>query len=219
MVESGRAAAGPRGWSGELPAELVVATGNEHKLLELRRLFPGITLRTPAQVGVRFEFEENGAGYLDNAMGKARHLYALVGRPVLADDSGLEVTGLGGRPGVYSSRYGSAPGGAKLSDAERNALLLQEARGLEERSCRFVCCMVLVVGEARFVAAQETCEGVLARGPSGAGGFGYDPVVYLPELGRSVAELSDVEKDRVSHRGRAARRVLALLGPAGPPEG
>jgi len=196
----------------ELPPELFVATGNEHKLLELGRLFPGILLRTPAQAGIRFEFQENGSDYLDNALGKARHLHGLLGKPVLADDSGLEVAGLAGDPGVYSSRYGSVPGGARLSDAERNALLLQRARDLEERGCRFVCCMVVVLGEGRFVVAQETCEGVLAREPRGSGGFGYDPVVLLPQMGRTVAELTDVEKDRVSHRGRAARRILSLLG-------
>jgi XTP/dITP diphosphohydrolase len=193
------------------PLELFVATGNEHKLVELGRLLPGIALHTPGEAGVSFSFEEKGESYLENALGKALHLYGLLGRPVLADDSGLEVAGLEGAPGVRSSRYGGSEDGAKLSDGQRNALLLEQAGHLEERGCRFVCCMVVVLDEARFLIVQETCEGLLARAPSGSGGFGYDPIVFLPRKGKSVAELSDREKDRLSHRGRAARRLLAGL--------
>jgi len=191
-------------------SELFVATGNEHKMVELRRLFPGIALRLPRELGESGRFEETGETYLDNALGKALHLYRGLGRPALADDSGLEVPALGGEPGVYSSRYG-AVAGRKLADADRNALLLEKARELEDRRCRFVCCMVVVLTEVRFLVVQETCEGLLAAGPRGEGGFGYDPIVWLPERGVTVAELSDPEKDEVSHRGRAARRLLALL--------
>jgi XTP/dITP diphosphohydrolase len=190
--------------------ELVVATNNAHKVRELTRLFPGVRLRTPSELGIAFEFEETGATYLDNALGKALHLHAQVGRPVLADDSGLEVPALGGEPGIRSSRYGSAPGGPKLTDAERCNLLLARAEGLADRSCFFVCCMALVLEPSRFVTAQEVLRGQLARAPRGSGGFGYDPIVYVPQSGKTVAELSDREKDRLSHRGRAARRVRAL---------
>jgi XTP/dITP diphosphohydrolase len=190
---------------------LVVASNNLHKLREFRRLFPGFELRSPAQVGCSFSFEETGSTYLENALGKALHLYHLVRYPVLADDSGLEVPGLGGEPGIYSSRYGSGDGTAKLSDSERNAYLLNRAASLIDRACFFVCCMVVVLEEKRFFVAQETMHGVLAGAPSGRGGFGYDPVVYLPERGRTVAELSDEEKDALSHRGKAARRIAELL--------
>jgi len=190
---------------------LAAATNNPHKLRELSRLFPGYRLSSPADIGCLFSFKETGKTYLENALGKALHLYHLVKTPVLADDSGLEVTGLGGRPGIYSSRYGSTDGKTKLSDAQRNAYLLSQAASLSDRSCFFVCCMVLVLDEKRFMAAQETFHGVLAGEPSGSGGFGYDPVVYLPEIGKTVAELSDAEKDSLSHRGKAARRVLGLL--------
>jgi XTP/dITP diphosphohydrolase len=161
-------------------------------------------------LGVDFRYEEAGATYLDNALGKALHLFAQVGRPVLADDSGLEVPALGGQPGIRSSRYGSQPGGPKLSDADRCRLLLAKADGLSDRSCFFVCCIALVLEQPRFFTAQEVCRGQLAREPRGSGGFGYDPVVFLPERGKTVAELADREKDRVSHRGRAARRLRAL---------
>jgi XTP/dITP diphosphohydrolase len=190
--------------------ELVVATNNAHKVRELGRLFPGVRLRTPSDLGIDFQYEEKGATYLDNALGKALHLHALVGQPVLADDSGLEVPALGGEPGIRSSRYGSQPGSPKLSDAERCRLLLAKAEGLVDRSCFFVCCIALVLEGPRFFTAQEVCRGQLAREPRGAGGFGYDPIVFLPERGKTVAELSDREKDRLSHRGRAARRVRAL---------
>ncbi len=188
-----------------------VATNNPHKLRELSRLFPGYRLSSPADIGCVFSFEETGKTYLENALGKALHLCHLVETPVLADDSGLEVTGLGGQPGIYSSRYGSTVGKTKLSDAERNTYLLSRASSLSDRSCFFVCCMVLVLDEKRFIAAQETFHGVLAGEPSGSGGFGYDPVVYLPEIGKTVAELSDAEKDSLSHRGKAAERLLGLL--------
>jgi len=191
---------------------LTAATNNLHKLRELSRLFPGYHLSSPADIGCLFSFEETGKTYLENALGKALNLYHLVETPVLADDSGLEVTGLGGQPGIYSSRYGSADGKTKLSDAERNTYLLSRAASLSDRSCFFVCCMVLVLDEKRFISVQETFHGVLAGEPSGSGGFGYDPVVYLPEIGKTVAELNDAEKDSLSHRGKAAERLLGLLG-------
>jgi len=196
---------------GSICSDLVVATNNAHKVRELTRLFPGVRLRSPSDLGVDFEFKESGSSYLDNALGKARHLYAQVRRPVLADDSGLEVPALGGEPGIYSSRYGSLPGGPKLTDAERCGVLLAKAGPLANRACFFVCCLVLVLEQSRFLAAQEVFCGELARAPRGSGGFGYDPIVFIPERGRTVAELSDREKDRLSHRGRAARRLRALL--------
>ena len=192
--------------------ELVVATNNAHKVRELTRLFPGVRLRTPSDLGVAFEYEETGTTYLDNALGKALHLYAQVGRPVLADDSGLEVPALGGEPGIRSSRYGSPAGGTKLTDAARCDLLLARAAALADRSCFFVCCMALVLEQSRFLTAQEVLRGQLALAPRGSGGFGYDPIVYVPERGKTVAELSDREKDFLSHRGRAARRVRAMWG-------
>jgi XTP/dITP diphosphohydrolase len=193
------------------PKELVVATNNPHKIRELRRLFPGVRLLSPADLGTDFVFEEAGSSYLENSLGKARHLQARVLRPVLADDSGLEVPALGGEPGLFSSRYGSPPGGGRLTDAERCQILLGKAEKLTDRACFFVCCMALAFDQRRFVAAQEVFPGQLARAPRGTGGFGYDPIVYVPEAGRTVAELSDRQKDRLSHRGRAARRIRALL--------
>ncbi|HET7839708.1 MAG TPA: non-canonical purine NTP pyrophosphatase [Rectinemataceae bacterium] len=193
--------------------ELFVATGNAHKLTELGPAFPGHVLRTPADAGLRgFDVDEDGSTFLENALKKARSLHRLIGRPSIADDSGLVVTALGGEPGIYSARYGSPDGGqSKLSAAERNAYLLARMEAHEDRSCAFVCCLVLMLSEDRFFVVQETCSGELLRAPRGEGGFGYDPVVYLPALGRTVAELGVEEKNRLSHRGRAAARRCGIL--------
>lgn len=191
--------------------ELVVATGNAHKVEEIRLALPGVSVMAPGDLGIAFDHDEVEDSFVGNSLGKAMALRALAGRPVLADDSGLCVDALGGRPGVLSARYGSAPGSPPLSSEERNALLLGEMEGVADRACRFVCALSLVLGPDRFFVFQETCEGVLLEGPRGRGGFGYDPIVWLPELGLSVAELSPEEKNRVSHRGRAIARLRAVL--------
>lgn len=190
---------------------IYMATNNRHKLGEMRSAMPGVRLLTPEDAGIDFDFPEDGDTFLENALGKAKALWALLGKPVLADDSGLCVDALGGRPGVLSARYGSLPGGAPLSSPERNGLLLEEMAGKPDRSCRFVCCLVLMVSPDRFFAVQETCEGELLLEPRGADGFGYDPIVFLPALGRSVAQLGMEEKNRVSHRGRAVARLLPMI--------
>ena len=196
--------------------ELLVATGNAHKLVELEPLFPGHLLKRPAELGYpAFDVEENGTTYSENALIKARALYALTGRPSLADDSGLAVHALGGAPGVLSARYGSEDGRRKLDSAERNALLLKNCEGFEDRRCAFVCALALILDEERIFIIQETCPGELLRAPRGEGGFGYDPIVFLPGLGKSVAELAQEEKNQVSHRGRAGRRMACLLDDLG----
>ena len=192
--------------------ELFVATGNAHKLVELGPALPGHILRAPGDAGIKgFEVEEDGDSFLENAVKKALALYRLVGKPSLADDSGLAVRALGGAPGVLSARYGSEDGRRKLDAAERNAFLLMNMAAKEDRACAFVCCLVLVLDEERVFSIQETCPGLLLREPRGGGGFGYDPVVFLPQLGKSVAELSVEEKNLLSHRGRACARMAVLL--------
>jgi len=193
--------------------ELFVATNNAHKLTELSPALPGHDLRLPAYAGIAdFEVEEDGLTFLDNALKKALTLYRLTARPSIADDSGLDVRALGGAPGVLSARYGSSDGRTKLTAAERNEILLRNMAGHADRACAFVCCLVLVISEYRIFVVQETCPGELLYEPRGSGGFGYDPVVYLPGFGRTVAELSLEEKNRVSHRGRSCARMMAILG-------
>jgi XTP/dITP diphosphohydrolase len=192
--------------------EIFVATGNAHKLVELAPALPGQHLRTPAEAGLPdFEVEEDGSTFFDNAVKKALALNRLIGKPTLADDSGLSVRALQGAPGVLSARYGSVAGGARLGAAARNDFLLRNMDARPDRHCAFVCCLVLVLSEDRVFSVQETCPGELLYQAKGEGGFGYDPVVYIPALGKTVAELTMEEKNRVSHRGRACARMAAIL--------
>jgi len=195
--------------------ELLLASNNEHKRREFTRLFPGVKILEPRDVGVTFDFPEDGQTFFANAHGKAAELQRLAGRPVIADDSGLCVDALGGQPGIYSARYGSAPGGPVLDAPARNRFLLERMKLVTERAAHFVCCLVLLLGRDRFLAAQEEVSGVITHEPRGANGFGYDPLFLLPGLGMTMAEISDAEKDRLSHRGRAARRLRELLAAAG----
>ncbi|MDR2758473.1 MAG: RdgB/HAM1 family non-canonical purine NTP pyrophosphatase [Spirochaetaceae bacterium] len=186
------------------------ATGNLHKREELAAILKGRRIQIPSQGGIPFEPEETGATFLENALIKARVLYRRVLAPVIADDSGLCVDALGGRPGIFSARYGSE--GTKSLDAgERNALLLRELEFTSHRSARFVCAMVLLLHEDRFFVVQETLEGEIIRESRGSGGFGYDPILYLPDKGCTVAELKEEEKNRISHRGKAGRVIGEIL--------
>ena len=203
------------------------ATGNLHKKKELADILSADInlktpwelkvpweLKTPKEAGLEFDPEETGKTFLENALIKASALYQLVKEPVIADDSGICVDALDGNPGVYSARYG----GKGLSTAERNALLLSEYDNLEfaadGRKARFVCAMVLYYSPDRFFVAQETLEGELVKNiddARGTDGFGYDPILFIPEMGRTVAELTDVEKSRLSHRGKAGRVIAKIL--------
>ena len=191
--------------------DLLLASNNINKLDEFTRLFPGHSIAAPSQAGIPFDFEENGSTFLENALGKAFELYRIAKRPVLSDDSGLCVTALGGEPGIFSSRYGSKPGEGKLETPERNAFLLSKIKGLADRRAFFVCCLVLLFEENRYFIAQETVHGFIAEEPRGHRGFGYDPLFLVPGKDLTIAELPDGEKDLISHRGRAARRIKALM--------
>ena len=172
-------------------------------------------LKIPAEAGLEFGPEETGSSFFENAMIKAQALYRLLeerrllqpGDPIIADDSGICVDALDGRPGIHSAYYG----GDGLGAAERNALLLSELGDNPLRSARFVCAMLLYYGPDRFYAAQESMEGEIVKSAKGSGGFGYDPILFIPSFGRSVAELSDEEKNLNSHRGKAARAIGRLL--------
>ncbi|HDQ13669.1 MAG TPA: RdgB/HAM1 family non-canonical purine NTP pyrophosphatase [Sediminispirochaeta sp.] len=190
---------------------IVLATENRHKVEELADIFSGYQLLLPSQIGVDYHHDETGDSFLANAMGKARSLSARTELPVVADDSGLVVPALGGEPGIYSARYGSDIFGRPLETVERNNYLLERMGGIENRRAFFVCCMVLQLSDDRFFVAQETVEGGILHEPRGLGGFGYDPLFFLPDYGKAVAELPESEKNRISHRGRAGRRIRAVL--------
>ena len=191
--------------------ELLLASNNEHKTREFARLFPGVRIRVPREVGIEFDFPEEGDTFFANAHGKAAALHRMAGRPVIADDSGLCVDLLGGEPGILSARYGSPAGGAVLDAPRRNEYLLSRMAGMTARGAHFVCCLVLLLDTERFVSAQETVAGVILESPRGSRGFGYDPLFLLTDRGMTMAELSDADKDWVSHRGRAARRIRGFL--------
>jgi XTP/dITP diphosphohydrolase len=211
------------------------ASGNAHKKAELSAILQthgvGCRLLLPKEAGLDFDPEETGNSFHENALLKARELYTLLdknrpplfspGDPVIADDSGICVDALGGRPGIYSARYAGAAGrkpeagsGKKLESSERNALLLEELGDNPNRQARFVCAMVLMYSPNRFFLAQETMEGELVKDlghAKGTGGFGYDPILFIPELGRTVAELSEEEKNTISHRGKAGKIIAKTL--------
>jgi XTP/dITP diphosphohydrolase len=189
---------------------------------------PWLNILLPSDAGLDFDPEETGTTFYENSLLKARELYALLeknhpplfkpGDVVIADDSGICVDALDGRPGIYSARYAganpNAPNAKKLESAERNALLLEELGNASVRTARFICAMVLMFTHERFYFVQETFEGEIVSGPDaakGSGGFGYDPILFIPGLGRTVAELSEEEKNTMSHRAKAGKIIANLL--------
>ncbi len=191
--------------------EILIATQNRHKVEELQVILNDHKLLTPRDAGIDFDFEETGTSFFENSYGKAMELFGQTGKPVLADDSGLVVPALNGEPGIYSARYGAKKDGTNLAAAERNSYLLEKMEGISSRKAFFVCSMTLVLSAERFFNIQETLNGEIAEQPAGTHGFGYDPLFFLSEYGKTVAELPENEKNRISHRGRAGIRMKALL--------
>jgi len=194
---------------------IVLATSNHGKLLELRALLADlpVQLRSAAEVlGEQPTIVEDGATFEANALIKARAIAGATRTLSLADDSGLEVDALGGRPGVRSARFAHE----RATDAENNAALLRELEPIEEaaRGARFRCVLALVDPwhESEVHVAEGSCEGSIARAPRGNGGFGYDPLFIVSGRdGKAMAELSEIEKNQVSHRGRAVQALRAIL--------
>jgi len=189
--------------------EILVATNNPGKMREYRALLSALPVRVrfPHELGIQVEVEETEPTYLDNAMRKARIYAQISGRLTLADDSGLEVDALEGEPGVRSARY--VPG----TDADRIAALLARLEGVpwERRTARFRCVIAIASPEGILYTTEGVCEGYIANAPAGTGGFGYDPIFYLPEFGRTMAELPAEVKNRISHRARAVEAALPVL--------
>ncbi|MDR0293784.1 MAG: RdgB/HAM1 family non-canonical purine NTP pyrophosphatase [Oscillospiraceae bacterium] len=190
---------------------IVLATHNPGKAREFARLLgpAGFTVKTLADYGVTEGPEETGATFLENARIKARAAMEATGLPALADDSGLCVDALGGAPGVLSARF--APSG------KRTETLLRSMEGRDDRKARFVCALALAYPagdgypDGREITAEGFCEGEIAEEPGGTNGFGYDPIFFLPEKKRTMAQLTPEEKDAVSHRGAAIRALLKSL--------
>ncbi len=192
--------------------QLVLASNNPGKLREIAALLAPLAVEVIPQshLGIA-EAEEPHDSFLDNALAKARHASRAGGLPVLADDSGLCVDALGGAPGVHSAYYAGREGSREERDARNNAKLL--ACLGDARMAHYACVMVLVrsADDPQPLVAQGIWRGEIARVPRGANGFGYDPLFFLAERGLTAAELPADEKNRISHRGRAAARLLELL--------
>lgn len=190
---------------------LLLATSNPHKLEEFRAIFAHLPLRLCSlnDIQLDIEVEETGITFAENAELKARAYAQASGMLTLADDSGLEIDALGGAPGVQSARYL----GRETSYEERFRSILQQLKGLpmEQRTARFRCAIALAEPSGNTRLVEGVIEGVIADSPRGKNGFGYDPIFYLPELGKTFAELAPEHKNRISHRARAAQAARELL--------
>lgn len=217
---------------------IYLATNNKNKVREMREILPNHTILTPLDAGLtEFDPKETGDSFFSNALIKARTLWDALPldkkNPVLADDSGITLDILGDVPGIYSARYAGedfpkgCPDGRKLSQLDQNAALIHHLNNAIEkglnfngnlkngaRSTHYTCCLVLYTAREEFVASQSIMEGVLVddiKKASGTGGFGYDPIFFLPALNKTAAQLSADEKNAISHRGKALRALIPFL--------
>ncbi len=191
--------------------KLVIASNNPGKLREFQHMLAplGFEVLTQAQLGIS-EAEEPHCTFIENALDKARHVSRASGLPALADDSGICVDALGGAPGVQSARYA---GDSPKSDRRNNDKLLQDMQGISNRRAHYYCVLVLVrhADDPQPIIAEGEWHGEIAHAERGDGGFGYDPMFWLPELGKMSSELSHDEKHAISHRGRAMKVLLEKL--------
>ena len=189
--------------------KIIAATKNKNKLREFGEILKGFEIISQEEAGMDIDVEETGTTFEENSMLKAKAIYEATGIAAIADDSGLCVDALGGAPGIYSARYG----GEGLDDEGRVELLLKNMKDVppEKRSARFVCAITLV-GKDGVITARGECEGKIDYAPKGENGFGYDPVFYMEEYGKTTAEMSPDEKNAVSHRGKALRIFAEKMG-------
>ncbi len=213
--------------------KIYLATGNKNKKREMVQLLSEHEIVIPSDENIDFDPVETGTTFYENSLIKAKALYDIVHCPVIADDSGICVDALGGNPGIYSARYAGPdfmkgkPDGSKISQEEQNKFIIEQTTDAVKngnlpkgeylhgpRSCHYTCAMVLYLGPDRLFVAQETFEGALIdsiEDARGDGGFGYDPIVFLPEYGKTVAQISAEEKNSISHRGKAVRVIQKII--------
>lgn len=187
--------------------EIIIATGNAGKVREFKRMLEplGYQVFSQKEKGIILDVEETGTTFAENAVRKAKAVWEKVKLPVIADDSGLCVDALDGRPGIYSARYA----GESATDADRVKKLLAELEGKENRTGRFVCAIAYIDGTGETHVFEGVCEGTMAESPRGEDGFGYDPIFLVGE--KTFAEMTAKEKDAVSHRGKANRLLEDYL--------
>ena len=190
---------------------LIFATGNEHKMVEIREILGELPVEilSMKDIGIKADIVENGNTFEENALIKAKEVCKLAGEMVLADDSGLEIDYLNGEPGIYSARYM----GEDTSYRIKNQNLIDRLEGVpdEKRTARFVCAIAAAFPDGRSFVVRGTIEGIIGYEERGTNGFGYDPIFYLPERGVSTAEIPPEEKNSICHRGNALRKMKELL--------
>lgn len=213
--------------------KIYLATGNKNKKREMSEILSDYKIVTPDDEGIAFNPVENGSTFYENSIIKAKDLFSKVHCPVIADDSGICVDALGGIPGIYSSRYGGPdfpkgkPDGSKTPQDLQNRFLIESLNKVLEsgktdcstflngpRSAHYTCAMVLYLGADRIFVAEETMEGTIVNrieDSAGSGGFGYDPIFFLPQYQKTAAQLSAEEKNAISHRGKATRALVSLI--------
>ena len=196
--------------------KVVLASKNKHKLVEISKITEkfGIELVLQSELGIDIDVEETGTTFEENSLIKAEAVMKATGLPALADDSGIAVDALNGEPGVYSARYGFDD---TLDDWGRLELLLKNTENVPDgqRQAQFVCVITMVTPNNQVIQARGEIHGELTREPRGENGFGYDPIFYYPPFGKTTAELSPEEKNRVSHRGNALRMFYDKMKEAG----
>lgn len=191
--------------------KIYLASSNKHKYQEFQSCLKNVELVIPSSENISFAPIEDGDSFLQNAMIKAKALYDIVKTPVIADDSGLCVEALDGRPGIFSARYSIPPNKEEnIADYGINRLL-KEMKDKKNRKAFFVCCIVLYMKENRFFIFQETCNGEITYAKNGTLGFGYDPIFFIKDLNKTMAELSADEKNKISHRGKALSACHTVL--------
>ncbi|MGD1821491.1 MAG: RdgB/HAM1 family non-canonical purine NTP pyrophosphatase [Pleomorphochaeta sp.] len=188
--------------------EFILATTNDHKYYELKDLMPNIEIIKATNM---VEVDENEPTFLGNALIKAKALYDILQKPVIADDSGLCVEALNNEPGVKTARYGSDVFNRILESSERNEYLLSNLKNETNRNASFVCTLVAYISPNRIYTVTEEVKGIITEKQFGKDGFGYDPVFFLPELNKTMAEIDGETKGLYSHRGRAARAMNKIL--------
>ena len=196
--------------------KVVLASKNPHKLVEISKITEkfDMELVLESDLGVDIDVEENGTTFEENSYIKAKAVMEATGLPALADDSGIAVDALNGEPGIYSARYGFDD---SLDDWGRLQLLLKNAEHIPDgkRQAKFVCVITLVTPDGKTIQARGEVHGELLRAPAGAGGFGYDPIFYYPPYGKTLAEVTTEEKNKVSHRAVALNIFYEKLKEAG----
>lgn len=191
--------------------KIIFATGNKGKIKEIQMIMEdtGMQVLSMKEAGISVEIDENGATYEENALIKARAVASCTDCLVMADDSGLEIDYLHGEPGIYSARYL----GEDTPYSVKNVVLLERLSGVprEKRTARFICAIAAVLPDGRELTARASIEGYIGDDERGEHGFGYDPIFWVPEFGRSAAELTEEEKNKISHRGKALQKMKEEL--------